>query len=123
MLDAFLEALIARGVSLWADGVRLMADGPPGSIRDADREMLRDHKTEIMAILASGVPLQAIEDDDAETPAWIDDDSLTVTLGALRASISFDRSTQATQIPQVPSTRVKSSRDHYQQPLPGRKTA
>ncbi len=51
--SALLETLRARGVNLSAKAGKLVYDAPPGVLTGADRAALREHKVELLALLAS----------------------------------------------------------------------
>lgn len=48
----FLSALSARGITLEADGERLLVSAPAGVLTDADRGRIRVHKSELLALVA-----------------------------------------------------------------------
>ncbi len=57
--SALVETLRARGVNLSAQAGKLVYDAPAGVLTDADRASLREHKVELLALLAPSPPASA----------------------------------------------------------------
>lgn len=49
-----LDDLRGRAVALTSNGDRLKVDAPAGVLTDEDRQAIRDHKAELLALLRSG---------------------------------------------------------------------
>ncbi len=92
ILDQFLTDLVARGGSLRVDEDRLIYRGPPGSLAPCDEEFIRDHKPELIERIHTAGPFEPIAAEDL--PAWLDDDLLSISMTAVRASIEAYQETQ-----------------------------
>ncbi len=106
ILDQFLLDLVERGGSLRVEDDRLLFRGPPGSILACDEEFIRENRAELLERVRSVGPIEAAVEEDE--PAWFDDDTLTVSMASVRASMDVGLSSpQAATRPARPADRSR----------------
>lgn len=68
-----IEEFDRRGMALAANGDRLLVGGPKGGLTDELRDVLRSHKTELLALLAEPPippPSLVVASDTRPSPEW-----------------------------------------------------